>query len=261
MPRRPGFTIIELLVVISIITLLVALILPRYDYARYVTRVTLCTTQMRSQWEAQTMLADINKSQFWRHNDYSADYMRSGGAPDSVWSAIRDGRFLNDGKATICPVIERYRGPSIAAGGYHAYVDSYWSGASYAGWDSNQPQIVLTYMWFAAYRTGNGIAATGPATIYQVVDGRLEPAWPTRVFDAGSNRAMITHRISGGPGGYISHNLGHKGRGLAISAADLLVGTPDQPVCFGDGHVEVRGDSEIKPRSLITSGGIGYYYY
>lgn len=261
MPRRLAFTIIELLVVISIITLLIALILPRFEFSRYVTRVTLCQTQMRSQWEAQTMLADNNRSQFWRHNDYSADYMRSGGATDSVCDAIRRGGFLSDGKATICPVIERYRGPTIAASGYLAYVDNYWAGSTYAGWDSGQPQVVLTYMWLANYRTGNGFAATGPTTIFQLVDGVMEPTWPTRSYEATSDKAMITHRISGGPGGYVSHNLGHKGLGLAISAADLAVGTPDQPVCYGDGHVTLRGDSEIKPRSLITSGGIGYYYY
>ena len=49
--------------------------------------------------------------------------------------------------------------------------------------------------------------------------------------------------------------------GLAIPEGDLLVNTPEQPVGYADGHVIARPRSDIAQRTLINTGGIGYYWY
>jgi len=256
MNRRSAFTIIELLVVISIITLLISLLMPSLGKARYVARVAECMVNVRSQWQAQTQLADANAGKFWRHNDYSADYHRSGGASGSVWEAIKKGRYLSEYSNTICPVIKAYPGMNTT----ERYLSASWNGSTYAGWNTEQPQILSVYMWFANYQTGNGTIPTGAANQFLSPDGEKEPNWPTHMGEATSDRAFITHRISGGSG-YASHNLGHTGLGLAIAAGDLFVGTLDQPLGYADGHVITKPMSDVKGRTLINAGGIGYYYY
>lgn len=256
MKQRYAFTIIEMLVVISIITLLISLLMPSLGKARYVARVSECTVNIRSQWQAQTQLADTNAGKFWRHNDYSADYHRSGGATGSLWEAIKRGNYLSSYAITICPVMIAH--PNRSNSG--AYLSASWNGSTYAGWDTEQPQILTTYMWFANYQTGNGTIPTGVTTQFLNPGGEQEPKWPVNMGEATSDRAFITHRISGGTG-FVSHNLGHLGFGLAIPTGDLLLGTPDQPVGYADGHVVTKPMSEVKARTLINASGIGYYYY
>ncbi len=261
MSSRRAFTLMEMLVVISLIVLLISILQPALGKAKYNARVTTCMVNVRSQEQAQKQLADDNVGRFWRHNDYSADYVRSAGASDSVWHAIKKGRYLSEYSITICPIIKNYPGPNISYGNtYRTYVDEAWQGSDYAGWDTQANQILTTYLWFANYQTGNGTAPVGAPTDY-LVGGRLEPTWPVNISQATSDRAFITHRISGGPGGYASHDLGHLGLGLAVQANELLQRTPEQPVGFADGHVIARPASEIRQRTIIYSGGIGYYYY
>lgn len=256
---RRAFSLIEMLVVISIITMLISLLLPSLGKARYHARLVKCQINIDSQWQAQTMLADDNAGRFWRHNDFSADYIRSNNAPDSVWEAIDGGGYLTDGMATICP-IQQVQGGVWDNAAHDRYTDPFWNESTYAGWHADTPQVLTTYMWFGNYKTGNGYVESGATTLFLDVDGQPEPMWARSIDQANSSSAFITHRISGGPG-YASHDLGHLGRGLAITADQLLVDTPDQPVGFSDRHVIARPASEIEQRTLINTGGIGYYWY
>lgn len=249
----------EMLVVISLITLLMSLIMPALGRAKYNARVVKCNVNIHSQWQAQTVLGDDNAGVFWQHNDYSADYLRSGNAPNSIWGRIHGGGYLTDGMATICP-IQRTTGGVWNNTAHLRYVDPYWDASTYAGWHANMPQVLTTYMWFANYQTGNGTVPTGAETIFLDVGDGIEPTWPRTVQQTNSSSAMITHRISGGDG-YASHDLGHLGEGLAINATGLLKNTLDQPIGFSDGHVISRPREDIIERTLIGTGGIGYYWY
>ncbi len=257
--RIRGFSLMEMLVVISVITMLMAMLLPALGKARYRARLVKCQVNIDSQFQAQTVLADEHNGRFWQHNDYSADYLRSGNADNSVWETIHRGRYLSDGMATICPIQEKAGGVWDNAA-HVRYTDPYWDGSTYAGWYAETPQVLTTYMWFANYQTGNGTVPNGVPTLFLSVDGQAEPVWPKTIQQATSDAAVVTHRISGGPG-YASHDLGHLGLGLAIDASQLLKYTPEQPVGFADGHVIARTPTEIKQRTLINSGGIGYYWY
>jgi prepilin-type N-terminal cleavage/methylation domain-containing protein len=67
--RRPdrGFTLVELLVVISIIAMLIALLLPAIGRSREVARRSLCSSNERQIAIAIQMYADSNKSWMFAH--------------------------------------------------------------------------------------------------------------------------------------------------------------------------------------------------
>jgi prepilin-type N-terminal cleavage/methylation domain-containing protein len=69
-PVRLGFTLIELIVVISIVALLVALLLPAMQQARDVVKRVSCSNQLRQLGLATTVYADDSESRF-PHNYYS----------------------------------------------------------------------------------------------------------------------------------------------------------------------------------------------
>ncbi len=63
MKRRQGFTLVELLVVVAIISLLLSILLPAMDKARAIARSTLCQTRYRQNLIGFKMYAQ-------EHNDY-----------------------------------------------------------------------------------------------------------------------------------------------------------------------------------------------
>lgn len=259
---RRAFSLMETLVVISLITMLMALLMPALGRAKYNARVVQCNVNVHSQWQAQIMLGDANAGVFWRHNDHSADYFRSNEASGSVWEAIHRGGYLSDGMVTICPV-HKSAGGAWSEPLNARYVDPYWKEGDYAGWHAEKPQVVTTYMWFANFKQGLGVVPSGAETVFLDTGNGLEPTWPRTVQETNSTSAMITHRISGGMG-YASFNEGHLGLGVytpKFDNANPLADTIDQPVGFSDGHVISRPREDIVERTRIDILGIGYYWY
>jgi prepilin-type N-terminal cleavage/methylation domain-containing protein/prepilin-type processing-associated H-X9-DG protein len=98
-PIRGGFTLIELLVVVAIIAVLVALLLPALQEARYRAKDVVCITNIRSMFLANTMYVEDNAG--WLPIIY---YTYNNGQNDlRWWQALVNGRYMTLG-VYFCPL-------------------------------------------------------------------------------------------------------------------------------------------------------------
>lgn len=81
--RKPGFTIVELLVVIGIISALVALLLPAVQQARETARKMDCQSHLRQIALAVHQYYETNSDTFFLHHPFDADVIALAGAADS----------------------------------------------------------------------------------------------------------------------------------------------------------------------------------
>ncbi|MBI1374323.1 MAG: prepilin-type N-terminal cleavage/methylation domain-containing protein [Phycisphaera sp.] len=122
-PANNGFTIVELLVVVSIIVLLLAILLPSMSRAREVSRRAVCAAQLHQLGVGQLEYASDNFNT-WAFGSPSQMLTDRAGATNTpgVWSiwkknlynkGINDGwhgngvlyheKYLNDGRVFYCP--------------------------------------------------------------------------------------------------------------------------------------------------------------
>lgn len=259
-PSKPGasrggdaFTLVELLVVVTIIAMLLAMLLPAMNKAIYAGRLAVCLSHARQHGLAAINIAGDNFGLFPSHVDRGPDYYRSRGASNSLWYRLTTGRYLTDGKVTLCPIITAGWATSSHVNDAVRYVNIGPSGVihGYGGWESNAAQISTVYMWTANYTpTGGG----------SVIYLNNEPHWPRKVSDANPRATLITHRISdGGSPGYNVHDLGHRGRGFRVNS--VLPIEAEQPLIFYDLSGIIRPPDDIYARVNITKNDFGYAYY
>ena len=241
-PRRGwGFTLVELLVVIAIIALLVSLITPSLQQAKYLTRRAICASQIRQQYLAQETYASAHLGKFPRHTDHSPEYLRSSSHDpnDNVIDNMKRARLLKS-EATICPLCEvygsRYADPKVPG--------------DYGGIDEGYPNALGAYMWLANYKHWNGVL---------LQDG--EKPFATQMAECDDSVAFITHRIS-----LLDpwiRDVAHRGQGLYSRSGpvdfEADTTTVDQPVGYGDGSVKIHARDEIQWRFTIP--GVGDYWY
>ncbi|QOV90791.1 DUF1559 family PulG-like putative transporter [Humisphaera borealis] len=103
--RRPGFTLVELLVVIGIIALLISILLPSLSRAREAGNRTKCLSNLRQLGMAFTMYCNDNKQQYPRPAGGVA-----GGLPED-WVHWEAARKLEDSR--IAPYISRPMNPEV----------------------------------------------------------------------------------------------------------------------------------------------------
>ena len=240
--RRRGFTLVELLVVISIIALLISILLPALGAAREAGRKVVCAAHLRGLSQGVSMYALENNDWIPGPNT-SGLAMRQGqpvnlnssSAPTQDWDWISPsiGSSLNlpadrlqryDAMCNTdlrCPSnIELYSlhwtGPEIPrvqAGGEHPYVFSYMTTPyihSYRSDFTNTPQDVVTIPTAEGIELPRGYAPMmqrigQPSTKTLAFDGAMY--WKSSVngFD------YVTEAVSDGYGGFVQGNFVSKG--------------------------------------------------
>ncbi len=99
--RKGGFTLVELLVVISIIALLVAILLPSLSKAREAARAATCQAHLRTFSSGFEIYASQSRSGY--RSSAAFDYLRDGDVRTIGWVADIIGlRVANPGKS-LCP--------------------------------------------------------------------------------------------------------------------------------------------------------------
>lgn len=129
--RRRGFTIVEVLVAVAIISLLVGILFPALNHARNVARAASCASNLREVGRFVAMYrVDRTMSDPWLFQNGSADYPHegtSGSQPGNPAKALV-GSYLDSPDILFCPIapvsVERYD-PSGESGYWGTYVYHY----------------------------------------------------------------------------------------------------------------------------------------
>ncbi len=246
MKKRKGFTLVELLVVIAIIALLVAILLPALSRAKEQARSTVCVAHIKGLILAQYTYATDSQGKFPPHYTQFPSWVKEDAAlPRTLWGEnVRD--ILDDdipGEMTICPHYAGRAGDPVLAA-----PDNYWPDGSeqWGAWNTDAPHVYLSYMWFTNW-TG-----WGPIRLNSTLEfARGEAPWPSEQDEGTASAAMIAHRAGADIdnwdlGTLKPDSIPTKGHGAMEGG-----GRYENPVGYGDGHVEMNSGSDIKPRARI----------
>lgn len=241
MNRRRGFTLVELLVVIGIVALLISILLPALNQARYQAQLTTCAARL--QQFAQVMHIYANDA---KRGELPAQSLPSTGknlwdVSDDFYLTLRDRYKLNH-KMFFCPVATT----SLEDGGYRTYPN--FTIISYNVWvpRKNGTDIVPPDPGSPAFQFPNGVNAT------------TEPfRGPSRISDKiAARNPILTDRVGTvktGPVPNATDTLAtYKGPAPDPFSTNHLRGSTVQSinVAYADGHVERIGRDAIRPRFL-----------
>jgi prepilin-type N-terminal cleavage/methylation domain-containing protein/prepilin-type processing-associated H-X9-DG protein len=165
-PRRRGFTLVELLVVIGIIALLISMLLPALNRARESAKTVSCSNNLRQIGVGMMQYVNANKGWFPVFTDY---YMNPQDQNNKYWyQRLVNGRHITGMDVFFCPSSEMtYRQPNTVTPQYYAF---YWGGISYG---LNLALSIPYRSNMSVYQTCRMTQVRNAAEIVMVVDASL----------------------------------------------------------------------------------------
>lgn len=266
MHKRKAFTLMELLVVISIIALLMSILMPSLSKAKYMARKVVCMTSIKDQHTLQMTYAASNSGKFAEHNNLAPEWIHDGPwesdkTPEiELWNIMDP--MIENPDIFECPLLKSATGGRWESS-YLTNVDTPY-GWAYKHQNPDAPEPVLSaYAWFANFKDNAGQIPefrftanfNGTSQVFR------ESPWPNKDSDCTSSKAFIAHRISWASGYFwdLSHDgIGHN---LTANLQTYSENAKSQgtPVGYADGHIEYRDKREVVPRAIIS--GYNYFLY
>jgi len=257
--KKLGFTLMELLVVISVIALLMAILMPALGKAKYLAQRIVCTSNVRQQSLAFFAYANHNDGKFPRHQErlpMRVKEYKPANAPHP-WGALK-GNYITNSKILICPITKKFN--------YYVYKDTKCifgsnPSRSLGGWDAVHPgtntpasTIDMAYAWFANFRPYN--VSGNPFPGFQMLN--RENPWPKNMAECSSSKVFVAHSLClYSTFLVIRTHGGYYDRDYSISSFSQAKPF-DTPVGFSDGHVTIHKQPDVLPRASYIDNLYGY---
>lgn len=233
--RRPGFTLLELLVAVGIIAVLISLLLPVLGKVRRQAKITACASNLRQLAMAMTTYAANNDGQY----PTLANFGTGGNlwdVPISFYNAMLAQGLTHD--AFFCPAAQDYSIPETSFNAYSTFymldynvwvprlngTDIIPPAPNYAGSRFQIVQPPPATPFAGPARMSDPVAATNPLITDTAGSGGATPP------------ANADATLPGNPYGFgttTNHQEGN--RLLGVNQA------------FADGHVEVHSAADLRP--------------
>lgn len=285
MKKNKAFTLVELLVVISIIAMLLAILMPSLNKARLLAQRIVCMNSAKQIFVSQMNYATANNGKFapnwsasgpWTVRDarIKGGMNKYGETAGSAYDYYKD--YIKASELFLCPAIKQFAVETPRDWGMCRettwYDAGYTAGLDKGGWDATRPgkpnekpnYIVIPYNWYTNYTpcTINGTTASPIDSIY-LYNGAIK--WPRNTSECSSTRVMMSHIFMCDKGYSKFRDMGHGGStAVWMNIGSTRIDGPiittsgriksiDNPVVYADGHTKYVMKSDIRLRVRYDS--------